>query len=114
LQLLNCIAVLRSRADRMHDVDTGVAVIEATVAVCGDFEAVRVTNFHQFMLDSVLIIDNQVPLYNFIIAHVNDIATLLYIGVMNCSISKKFTTVLVSGLLDQSFEALCKGFVCTE
>ena len=80
----------------MDDVDTGVAVIEATVAVCGDLEAVRMTDFHQFMLDSVLIIDDQMPLNNFVIAHVNDVATLLYIGIMNRSISKKFTSVLVS------------------
>jgi len=96
LQLLNCIAVLRSRADRMHDVDTGVAVVEATVAVCGDLEAVRVPDFHQFMLNAVLIINDEVPFYNLIIAHVNDIATLLYICVMNRSISKKFTSVLIS------------------
>lgn len=96
MQLFNRLPVLSCCTNRMDDVDTCVAVIEATVAICGDFEAVRVTDFHQFMLDSMLIIDNQVPFDNFIIAHVHDIAALLYIGVMDRSISKKFTSVLVS------------------
>ena len=96
LQLLDDSSVVRSRSDGMHDVHACVAVGQATVAVGGNFKLVGMADFHQLVLNPMLIVNDKVTLDNLVVFHLGHFTTLLHFCIMNGSIPQKFTPVFIS------------------
>jgi hypothetical protein len=64
-----------------------MAVRQATVTVRGNVEAMGMSNFHQLVFDTVLIVNNKMAFHHFIILHVGEFTSSLNFSEIQCCIT---------------------------
>ena len=85
-----------SVTDGVEYVDTGVAVVQATVVVGRHFQLVVVSDFEKSTLGVVLIVHHKVSFNHLIVSHLRKFSPALQVSEGHCCISKKATAILIS------------------
>ena len=77
VEQLNRVAEVFGLSNGVQDINTGVAVAEATVVVGGDIQCVRMTNLKKPVLCGVLVIHDDMAFNDCIVIHAVEFTTLL-------------------------------------